>query len=235
MIAAMSLLSIPEAARELRLDPSRVRALVSSGELPGMKVGGRWTVESAEVARRRRDPRPAGRPFEPGNAWGLLFIASGLDAPWLEPSVRWRLEQGLAFRGMAGLRPRLIKRCELHRFYAHPGEIRHLRARPDVVRSGISAAGDYGLKLVPGEELDCYLRARALKRMQRDHALEPVPAGRANVVLRAVPDPVWHMSSDGGVAPIAAVAVDLADDADSRSARAGQRLIERLDRRRAAR
>jgi hypothetical protein len=227
----MSLLSIPEAARELDLDPSRVRALVSAGELRGVKLGERWAVESAEVARRQRDPRPAGRPLKPVNAWGILSLASGLDAPWLEPSVRWRLEQSLAFRGLAGLRARLSQRAEVHRFRAHPGELRHLRKQSDLVNSGISAAGAYGLKLAPGDEVDGYVRARALKRMQRDHALEPVQIGPGNVVLRAVPDPAWHINPKEGVAAIAAVAVDLADDPDPRSARAGRNLIERLDRR----
>lgn len=226
----MSLLSVSEAARELRLDPSRVRALVSSGELPGVKLGNRWAVDSADVARRQRDPRPAGRPFEPGNAWGVLFLASGLGAAWLEPSVRWRLKQGLAFRGLAGLRPRLGRRAELHRFYAHPGELRHLRARPDLVKSGISAAGHYELGLVPGAEVDGYVPARALKRMQHDHALEPVQMGQGNVVLRAVPDQAWQINTEDEVAPIAAVAVDLAEDHDPRSSRIGEDFIKRLDR-----
>jgi len=227
----MGLLSIPEAARELGLDPSRVRALVSSGELPGAKLGGRWAIESADVARRQRDPRPAGRPFEAPNAWAVLFIASDLDASWVGPGARWRLRQGLAFHGLAALRPRLSRRSELRHFHAHPSELRRLRNRPDLVRSGISAAGDYQLKLAPAEEVDAYVRAKAVKRLQREHALEPVELGRGNVVLRVVPDAAWEMGSKDRVAPIAAVAVDLADDPDSRSARAGQRLVERLDQR----
>jgi excisionase family DNA binding protein len=226
----MRLLSIQEAARELGLDPSRVRALVSSGELHGVKLGERWAVESTEVARRRRDPKPAGRPFAPGNAWGILFLASGLEAPWLEPSVRWRLEQGLAFRGLAGLRPRLSRRAEVHHFHAHPGELRHFGDRPDVLKSGISAAGHYELGLVPGEEVDGYVRARALKRIQRESALEPVASGRGNVILRAVPDGAWHLNPKDQFAPIAAVAVDLAEDSDPRSSRIGKDIIKRLDR-----
>lgn len=122
----MSLLSIPEAARELHLHPSRVRALVAAGRLPATKIGGRWVVEDVEIARRRRDPRPAGRPFEAANAWGILFLASGFDAPWLEPGVRWRMQQGLAFRGLAGLRPRLERRARLQHLYVHPGELKRL-------------------------------------------------------------------------------------------------------------
>lgn len=227
----MSLLSVPEAARELGLDPSRVRALVSSGELPGAKVGGRWAIESADVARRGRDPRPAGRPFEAPNAWAVLFIASDLDAPWVGPSVRWRLHQGLAFHGLAGLRSRLGRRADPRHFHAHPSELRRLGSRQDLVRAGVRAAGDYDLRLAPAKEIDAYVRAKAAKGLQRDHALEPVDQGRGNVLLRVVPDGAWEMDSEDRVAPIAAVAVDLADDPDSRSARAGQDLIGRLERR----
>lgn len=226
----MTLLSIPEAARELCLDPSRVRALVSAGELRGIKLGERWAVESAEVARRQRDPRPAGRPFQPGNAWGVLLLASGLDAPWLVPSVRWRLQQGLEFHRLGGLRLRLRRRAEVHYFNAHPGELRHLRERPDLVKSGISAAGQYKLGLVPGEEVDAYVRVRALHEIQRNHALEPAQLNRGNVVLRAVSDQAWHINSEAEVAPIAAVAVDLADDSDPRTSRLGRNTIDEIDR-----
>lgn len=226
----MSLLSVQEAAGELGLDPSRVRALVSSGELHGVKVGERWAVEGTEVARRKRYPRPAGRPFAPSNAWGILFLASDLEAPWLEASVRWRLRQGLVFRGLAGLRPRLGRRAEPRRFHAHPSELGRLRARPELVKSGISASGHFNLGLAGGEELDGYVSGRALKRMQREHSLEPTGSGEGNVILRAVPDRAWHLPRERQFAPIAAVAVDLSEDPDSRSSRIGKELIKRLDR-----
>ncbi len=229
----MTFLSVHEAAKELGLDPSRVRALVSSRVIPGVKVGNRWAIDSAEIARRRRNERSPGRPFEPGNAWGILFLASNEEAPWLASSVRWRLEQGLAFRGLAGLCPRLTRRAEMQRFHVHPGELHRLRARDELARSGISAAGGYDLGLVPGEEFDAYIRSGLVKRVQREHALEPAAIGEGNVVLRVVPDSAWHLDSDDQhdhVAPLAAVAVDLADDPDSRSSRVGNNIIKKLDR-----
>jgi excisionase family DNA binding protein len=226
----MAFLSVQEAAKELGLDPSRVRALVSSKVIPGVKVGDRWAIDSAEIARRRRNERSPGRPFEPGNAWAVLFLASNEKAPWLASSVRWRLEQGLAFRGLTGLRSRLSRRAEIHRFEAHPGELRHLQARDELIKSGISAAGRYDLGLVPGEEVDAYIRSRLLKRVQREHALEPAAIGEGNVVLRVVPDSAWHLDDEDHVAPFAAVAVDLAADPDSRSSRVGNNMIKKLDR-----
>lgn len=224
----MSLLSINEASSELGLNPSRVRSLVASGELPGMMVGNRWVIDSVDVARRRQSPRPAGRPLAPANAWGALFMASALEAPWLSSNARWRVKRSLAVEGLAGLRPRLVRRAELHRFLAHPGELRHLGARPDLVNSGISAAGAHNLDLLSDHEIDAYIRADGLAEVQRAHVLEPAMLGEGNVLLRVVPASAWHFA-EGQVAPIAAVAVDLSEEADSRSARTGREAIKRLD------
>lgn len=225
----MELLSISEAAKELRVNPSRVRSLVSSGELPGVKIGGRWLLDRGDIARRARSPRPAGRPFEAANAWGALFLASGLDAPWLDPQAHGRIRQALLANGLAGLKPRLVKRSKSHRFFAHTGELGYLRKRRGAVRSGISAAGAYELDLAPGSEIDVYVPASEFAEIQREHALEPALPGEGNAVLRVVPDPSWHLS-DLGVAPMAAVAIDLSEDPDSRSARIGNAEIRRIDR-----
>jgi excisionase family DNA binding protein len=224
----MQLLSIPEAARELQINASRARALVSSGELAGIKVGGRWLVERDAVARRKLNPRPAGRPLEPSNAWGALFLASGMEAPWLDAQASWRIRQALSAHGLAGLRPRLARRARPRRFLAHRGELKYLREREGVVVSGISGAGSQGLDLVSGSEIDAYVREDKLRALQRDHALNPAAEGEGNVLLRAVPVAAWHLENLQ-IAPLAAVAIDLAEEPDSRSARVGRQAVERLD------
>lgn len=224
----MQLLSIPEAARELHVNPSRARSLVASGELAGVKVGGRWLVDGAAVADRRRSPRPPGRPLSPSNAWAALFIASGEEAPWLGPQALWRVRQSLKGRGLNELKPRLVQRAEARRFFAHPGELKRLRSRPDLAKSGISAAGTHGLDLVAGAEIDGYVRAGDLARIERGHALESAEGMEGNVLLRVVPDHAWYLS--GQPAPLAAVAIDLSEEADTRSSRAGRKAIERIER-----
>lgn len=223
----MQLLSIPEAARELQVNPSRARSLVASGELAGVKVGGRWLVDGAAVANRRRSPRPAGRPLSPSNAWGALFISSGDEAPWLGPQALWRVRQSLKARGLNELKPRLMQRAEARRFFAHPGELKRLRSRPDLAKSGISAAAAHGLDLVAGAEIDGYVRAGDLAAVEGEHALEPAAGMEGNVLLRVVPDSAWHLS--GGLAPIAAIAIDLSEEADARSIRAGKKAIDRIE------
>lgn len=224
----MQLLSIPEAARELNVNASRARSLVASGELAGVKVGGRWLVDGAAVADRRRSPRPAGRPLSPSNAWAALFIASEEEAPWLESQALWRLRQSLKVHGLKELKPRLMQRAEPMRFIAHPGELKRLRSRPDLAKSGISAAGAYGLDLVAGAEVDGYVRASDLAAVQRKHALEPAEGIEGNVLLRVVPDSAWYLS--GRLAPLAAVAIDLSEEGDSRSIRVGKKAIDRIER-----
>jgi hypothetical protein len=224
----MRLLSIPEAARELHVNPSRARSLVASGGLAGVKVGGRWLVDGAAVADRRRSPRPAGRPLSASNAWGALFISSGEEAPWLGPQALWRVRQSLKARGLNELKPRLVRRAEPRRFLAHPGELKRLRSHPDLARSGISAAAAYGLDLVAGAEIDGYVREGGLAAIERAHALEPAGDMEGNVLLRVVPDPAWHLS--GRLAPLAAIAIDLSEEADARSVRAGKKAIAAIER-----
>lgn len=224
------LISIAEAARELGRDPSRVRSLVASGQLPGVRIGKSWAIDRAEVARRKRDRPGAGRPFEPHNAWALLFLASDLEVDWIETASLWRLRNALALHGMQELRPRLRLRADLRRYRAHPGEISYLADDDALVRSGISAAGAYGLDLVPGAEVDGYVATRDLERFERDHALQPAESGEANVAVRVVRDSAWHLDQVGSLAPIAAVALDLAEDPDPRSARAGRDALRDLNR-----
>ncbi len=225
------LLSISDAAKELGLNPSRVRALVAAGDIEGERVGGRWLVERNEVLRRRRQVHVSdGRPLEPRNAWGLIFIASGDLAPWLAPPARWRLKKALAHEGLEKLAPRLRKRAAAGHFHAVRGELSHILEDRRVVRSGASAAGAHDLPLVSGEEVDAYVRDKDLEKLKRRHALHPASEEEANVVLRSVPSESWFFEVDEVVAPLVAVALDLAGDPDSRSQRIGNQVLRKLSR-----
>jgi excisionase family DNA binding protein len=222
------LLSIPEAAEELSLHPSRVRALAAAGALPAIKIGNRWAVDRVAVARRLQGEHGAGRPFEPRNAWAVLFLASGDQPDWLGPKDLWRLRRALRLEGLKALVPRLERRAKRSAFRAHPGELPHLLEDPVLVRSGISAAGSYDLDLLSGAEAEGYVRDSQLTKFQRAHALEPAAIGEGNVFLHVVPDSAWHLDQHPGVAPPAAAAVDLLGAADARSQGAGRELLKRL-------
>lgn len=227
-------IAVPEAASILGLSPGRVRALVAQGQLSASKLGGRWLVERAAVEARKRQEVSDGRPFAPHNAWVLLLLASDESVEGVDPSVRSRLRRALRLESLEKLGPRLFRRAEIRFLDAHPGEIAHLLEDPELVRSGVSAAAEHGLDLVSGQEADGYLRADALEKFASSHALSP--AGSAgNVRLRLVPGESWRFLAGRPVAPLAAVALDLSEDPDSRSARAGHKALRDLDRERRGR
>jgi excisionase family DNA binding protein len=220
--------SIPEAARDLGLHPARVRAMAAHGQLPAEKIGSRWLIERADVERRRRQDVPAGRPLAPHNAWAMLHLASGRNVEGVNPSVRSRLKRALMLEGISKLVPRLVRRAEVQSFGAHPGEISYLLDDPALVRSGISAAGAHHLDLVSGNEADGYLSESELHNFVRSHVLSPAGV-EGNVRLRIVPDHAWRFLEGDAIAPIGAVAVDLAEDSDPRSAQAGRAVLRNLD------
>jgi hypothetical protein len=225
------LVSVPEAARELQLNPSRVRSLIVDGSLRADKIAGRWLVHSESVAERQREPTPPGRPMAARNAWALLLAASGEPFPeGMDPAVRWRLRQALAHQGLVAVRGRLGRRAEVERFWALPGELRALHKSKDIVLTGSSAAGVLELPLAAPDAVDAYIRASQLDELVDEHGLDDVDnVGQDNVVLRIVPDEAW-MLDERRTAPVAAVALDLSFYPDSRSARVGHDLLKRADR-----
>lgn len=226
--------AIPEAARILGLSPTRVRAMAVTGRLPGVKIGDRWLVERSALERHLSQAVSSGRPYVPHNAWALLLLASGEDADGLDPSVRSRLRRALELEGIEQLAPRLNRRAELRRFSAHPGEVSYVLEDPALVRSGISAAGPHGFDLVSGGEVDGYLPEGSLKKFVQEHALSPSGI-EGNVCLRLVAAKAWRFLERAPIAPIAAVALDLAEDSDPRSNKAGRNALRDLDRDRAHR
>lgn len=224
------LISVREAAHELQVGQARVRELLVQGALPGEKLGGRWVIRREDVRARHRDPAPPGRPLSVANAWLLLLEASDEQPPKpVDAVARWRMRRALAFPGLMAMRPRLERRANVHYLWAHPAELRSLRATPDVVLTGSSAAAALHLELVAPDTVDAYVPERRLEQLIAEHALQPSESIQANTTLRAVPDGAW-MLDDRESAPAAAVGLDLALYPDPRSARAGRSLLAALDR-----
>lgn len=135
------------------------------------------------------------------------------------------MRQGLRANGPEWLKARLVNRARPIRFFAHPGELKRLSDNPELAMSGISAASAYGLDLVAGAELDAYIRAGDLKGIQKRHALEPSRASKAMFSCASFPPPPGTSRGD---CPLAAVALDFSDEADSRSSRVGGKAIGRI-------
>jgi excisionase family DNA binding protein len=222
-------ISVSEAARSLKLSSARVRVMASQGQLPAAKIGDRWLIERSAVEQRQGKESPRGRRFTPRNAWAILLLASDEEAPGLDPSVRSRLRRALALEGLFALAPRLQDRSRVSIYKAHPGELPYVLEDEALVPSGISAAGSMGIGLLANGEADGYIAESQLRRFVDMHALSPGGID-GNVQLRVVPDLVWKSLADRPVAPLAAVALDLADEADPRSEAAGMKLVRKIDR-----
>jgi excisionase family DNA binding protein len=218
--------SVAEAARGLGLSARRIRALIRAGGLAAQDVGGRWLVSRAAVEQRARRRGRSGRPLGQRNAWALVARLSGADWPELSPWDRSRLKQRLGKRSLLSLADELRHRAEPHLFRGDERLLERLRRDSDVVLSGVNAAAEYGLDIRAPGVVEAYADRDQLHDLVYRYALRPAGEADANVVLRVVDESVPRARQ--GVAPVAAVALDLLESSDDRSRRAGRELARRL-------
>lgn len=236
-MASNLVLTVREAADRLGVNEQRVRALINAGRLRARKVGGRWLIDSADVDMRRDGGVAGHRPFRPANAWAVLCLAarSPRSAPRPPGSfgtrvARWRRRRRFEGKSVSGalldLLPVLHTRGRLHRLRAHPGDVPRVIEEPHIVRTGVSAAADYGADIVAPGVAEFYVAQDRLSDLAARYLLEP--SNQPNVLLRAVEGP-WPFPPGCRVAPISAVALDLLEASDERTRRAGRELLSRLD------
>lgn len=223
----VGLLPVVEAAGRLGVSETRVRQLLGSGELRARQVQGLWLIPVEEIERREDLSPQSGRRLTALRAWGLIYIAADLPAPWLDRSARYRLRRLLEQRGLRALRSRLIARGIPTPMRAHPSLLVELRQDADLMLSGATAATQLGLGLLAHDIVEGYVAAdRAEDFVARYHlraSREP------NVVLRAVAPFTqdWPPSHE---APLPAIALDLLEDPDPRAREVGDALIARIGR-----
>jgi len=224
---SLDLLAPADAAIQLGVSVRRVYHLIASGRLPAERIGRHLLIERAAVDAWDNVRSPGGQPFSPQRAWGLLVLADGEPAPWLDSVSRSKLRAVLRDRSLRELRSRLGRRSERHALRAHPSDLRRLADEPGVMRSGVPAAREIGLELIASEVLDAYVPERRFDRLVRRYRLRP--SRDPNVILRRLPDLDFGWESRT-VAPAAAVAIDLAEDPDPRSQEAADQALRRYDR-----
>lgn len=218
-------MGVADAAAELSVSRRRVRQMLARGTIIGQRVGNTWVIESSALGSLKRQRPTAGRPWQPQSAWSLLAVASGRDVD-LTPSQRSRVRRRLD-AGLASCLPQLSVRATLRSFYAHHSILPLLEDEPEVVLSGVSAAGHYPLDIVAVNHLEGYVPAAVLPSLIKRFALDE-NAARPNVTLRTVADHLWPFGPDEEVAPLAVVAVDLLESDDERTRRAGAQLLQLL-------
>jgi excisionase family DNA binding protein len=217
--------SVGEASRALGVSDRRVRAMVRDGVLVGRRSGGRWLIRRDDLEQRISRRGRSGRPMSRRNAWALVSKLSGADWPPLPAWDRSRLKQKMAEGSLLSLATELRGRADLRLFRADPRVLDQLRSDPALVRSGVSAAAAYGVDLRAPGVVEAYVPRDHLDALVYRYALRPAGVADANLVLHIVDGSVPRTAD--GVAPVAAVALDLLESGDARAQRAGRELARR--------
>lgn len=213
---------VEEVAQELGLSARRVRNLLAHGQLSGQRVGRSWVINDPDLRRFQERRRVAGRPWKPSAAWALLAQAASNLQVEISPVQRSRARQRLEDVGIAGSLPQLRNRAVEHRYYAHPAALRRIADEAGVVLAGVSAGPHVGADLIDiADDLDVYVNDAQAQRIVQRYALED-NSDRPNLLARVVPADDWPFPAGMKVAPVAVVAVDLMEHADSRARRAGR-------------
>ena len=218
------LLSVADAAAQLGVLPSRVRAVAESGQLHGRRVGRRWVFSSSEVARYAEGPRVAGRPLSASRSLGLLFELSGERADWLDRIARWKVLHSQAAHDPELLVARSRRRAERLERRAHPSDLPRILSEPGVVRGGVSAVGDHGIELVAPGQIEFYAEPARADELLRRYSL--VPSDEPNVILHVVGIP--QVLSGRDVMPLGVVIVDLLESREPRAVVAARRAWGRV-------
>lgn len=230
----MELVAAAEAAQRLGVSPRRVRAMIHDHQLEARRVAGRWLVDADSLERLAGAPRASGRPWSPQVAWACLRWFDGEDeglaalAPVDRSRLRRRLEAPVRLDELA---PRLVRRARPLRLHGHPSVLSDVEQAGCATGLSAAAAVDAGLAVRQGEHADVYAPAGRVDDLVAALALRPAEAaGTANVTLRRVPDAAWQLEGRA-VAPVAAVALDLAEHVDARSRAAARELAARVENR----
>lgn len=222
-----------EASRRLGVSVQRLRQLITSGDIHAERHGHVWAIDPRSVNDYDRRRRPtAGRSLSPTMAWAAMLsnfgtaideeLAAAFD---LHGTERSRLAT-LRERQPGDWRWLAHRRATTEQFNTFDAFLNRIASRDDVVRTGVSALTDHQVDLIAHERhLDVYAPTNVVTELTDTMRLEPRAKG--NLTLRAIPDlaeATFIMRRD--VMPRSVVAVDLLDDADERTARAGADLIQ---------
>jgi excisionase family DNA binding protein len=208
-------MTVAEAAERLGTSERAVTQLAASGVLAAVKRGSVWWIDADAVARRAREGRSAGRPLSPAVAWAVILLASN-DPRWRALGQHGhqprRAREWLRSHKLSQDAFRLAGRAHREAFDAHPSELSRVASRPDVMRTGISAAAEVGLH--GGQDgVELYASDDRRELIVAEHGLQ---ARQGSVLMRWVPAKIWQCV-DGEVAPRVAVLLDLLEHDDPRA------------------
>lgn len=219
-----------EAAQQLGVHPSRVRALIAAGTLTATRAGDQWLVDVNSLDRHADllAAGASGRAFAPRIAWAAAALCDGLTDR-LSPAERYRLRSRLIHAGdtggdMAAMVSRWLSRRSraVHRYRASERDVADVLGAGGVMATGISTADIYGFGLSSGSAADAYVDEAARRRLEEQFML--IDSERGNLTLRVLDAKMAAPRTP--VAPRLIAGVDLVEDTDARTRAAGAKLID---------
>lgn len=230
-------ITVKEAATRLDVSEQRLRRLIGDGDILAERHGHVWAVDPASLDDYRRRRRPtAGRGLSPRMAWAALLseLGTAIDDELIETFALRRAERDrlarLPDRDPNEWRWLAHRRANTKRFATFDAYLEQMSQLDTVVPTGLSAVSDYGVDLaVHTSALDIYTDARTAADLTNKMRLKPTSIG--NLTLRIVAGISLHETTcvlDRAVMPPAVVGIDLLDDADVRTGRAGAELIKKV-------
>lgn len=213
---------VSEAAELLEVHPSRVRAMISGGQLVAKKLGGRWFVDRKSVENRRSQSSMNGRPFSEANAWALLCLSQGKAPDWISKWELSRLRRRVREDGFEKLAPRLRNRAARKLFRAHPSLLPKLRDDPRLLPSGVSMAAEHQLDIVEANEFEAYVSRENLEEVVEAHYL--APSRDPNVILHVAAAEWLQRCAEHAMGAVVS-ALDLFEADDEKSRRAGREFL----------
>lgn len=229
-------LTVADAAARLDVQPRHVRDLIAAGDIVATRHGRSWAVDPTSINDYRRRRRPTvGRNLSPRMAWAALLSALGtnitndlvdhFDLHRRETSRLRTLSERNPTDWVWLARPR----AATERFETYDAYLDRVAATDGVARTGISAVADHGIDLADHRAtLDVYAAIDTVADLKARLRLEPSTTGNLTLRSVALDDPQFVLHR--AVMPLTVVAVDLLDDGDSRTARAGLETIETIRR-----
>jgi len=194
-------ITVKEAATRLDVSEQRIRHLIASDNILAERHGHVWADVDDEVVDKF-----ALRPAERSR---LTHLHDRQPNEW-----RW-----LAHR-----------RADTKHFDTFTAYTEQISQMENVVRTGLSAVKDHGVDLaVHTSTLDVYVDVKTAADLTKRMRLKPTSVG--NLTLRTITDLAPHLAAfvlDRDVMPPAVVGIDLLDDPDVRTGRAGTKLVEKV-------
>ncbi len=213
-----SLVGVKQAAVQLGVSRQRVQQLISSGQLPAVKVGPSWQVSYFDIARLQTRHRRRGRPYPPRRAWELLLNATHTG--------HVEVRRGAAPRDPFWLADLTCRRAQPRLLAALPVALPRIASQ--LAAAGETAATSHGFTPGSSTRLDGYATATTAEQLIRRYALNPAYGPDVNLVLRVVADDVWPFPTHTMTVPELVAAVDMIEiPFDDRSITAATTIIER--------